>query len=102
MKIAGAYILENTPSPWGWNISRCHLGEKIRKGEEKKGENAKEKGRKGKANEKRGNKRVKQFQNREEFRQKGHDGSRKKTCHKRGKISFAERGGNKYHFRTEI
>jgi hypothetical protein len=35
------------------------LGEKIRKGEEKKGEKVKEKGRKGKETEKRGNKWVK-------------------------------------------
>jgi hypothetical protein len=35
------------------------LGEKIKKGEEKKGEIVKEKGRKGKENEKRGSKRVK-------------------------------------------
>ncbi len=36
-------ILENTPPPWGGgNISQCHLGEKIGKGEEKKGENVKE------------------------------------------------------------
>jgi hypothetical protein len=55
---AGTYILEK--------ISRCHLGEKIWKGEEKKGENVKgkgrkgkEKGRKGKKNEKRGRNRIK-------------------------------------------
>jgi hypothetical protein len=54
------------PPPGGENISRCHLGEKIWKGIEKKGENVKEKGRKGKENwrkgkenEKRGSKRVK-------------------------------------------
>ncbi len=60
--ISGAYILENTFSPWGGgNISRGHLGEKIWKSEEKKGENVKEKrrkgkekGRKGKENEKKG------------------------------------------------
>ncbi len=64
---SGVYILENTPPPpGGKNISRCHLGEKILKGEEKKGENVKEKGRKGKEkgrkgkeNEKRESKRVK-------------------------------------------
>jgi hypothetical protein len=38
----GVYILENTPPPWGGNISRWHLGEKIWKGKEKKGENVKE------------------------------------------------------------
>jgi hypothetical protein len=38
--------LENTPPGGGGNIGRCHLGEKICKGEEKKGENVKEKGRK--------------------------------------------------------
>jgi hypothetical protein len=50
----------------GGDISRCHLGEKIWKGKEKKEENVKEKGRKEKEkgrkreeNEKRGNKRVK-------------------------------------------
>jgi hypothetical protein len=32
----------------GKNISRCHFGEKVRKVEEKKGENVKEKRRKGK------------------------------------------------------
>jgi hypothetical protein len=38
--------------PWreGKNISRCHLGEKYKKGEEKKGGNLKEKDRKGKEN----------------------------------------------------
>jgi hypothetical protein len=44
--IPGAYILENTP-PRG-KISRCHLGEKLGKGKEKKGGIIKEKGRKGK------------------------------------------------------
>ncbi len=58
---------------WGKNIRRCHLGEKISKGEEKKGANVKEKGRKGKENGERGSKRAKQLQNREELRQKGHD-----------------------------
>jgi hypothetical protein len=52
----GVYILENTPPPGGGNISRCHLGGKIWRGEEKKGENVKEKGRQGKENEKRGKK----------------------------------------------
>ncbi len=63
----GLYIGKYPPPPGGGgNISRCHLGEKIWKGEEKKGENIKEKGRKGKEkggkgkeNEKRGSKRVK-------------------------------------------
>ncbi len=59
----GAYILENNLSPQRGNISQCHLGEKIQKGQEKKGENVKEKGIKGKEkggkrkeNEKRGSK----------------------------------------------
>ncbi len=43
------------PSPWGGgNISRCHLGEKIWKVEEKKRENVKAKGRKGKEKGRRG------------------------------------------------
>jgi hypothetical protein len=34
------------------------------------------------------------MQNREELRQKGHDGSRKTTCRKRGKkLLFSEGGG---------
>ncbi len=41
------------------NISRCHLWEKICKGQEKKAENVEEKGRKGEENEKRGSKRIK-------------------------------------------
>ncbi len=42
MKKAGAYILEEKKTRGrGGNISRCHLGEKILKGEEKKGENVK-------------------------------------------------------------
>jgi hypothetical protein len=65
----GVYILENTPPPpGGKHIGRCHLGEKIWKGKEKKGENVKEKRgkckrkkrkekeRKGKENEERGRK----------------------------------------------
>jgi hypothetical protein len=44
------YIGEYPPSSPRGNISRCHLGEKIWKGEEKKEENVKEKGRKGKEN----------------------------------------------------
>ncbi len=45
------------PSPLGGgNISRCHLGEKIWKGEEKKGENVKEKGIKGKEKGRKGKK----------------------------------------------
>ncbi len=54
------------PPGGGGNIGQSHLGEKIWKGKEKKGENVKEKGRKrkekertGKENEKRGSKRVK-------------------------------------------
>jgi hypothetical protein len=53
-------IFWKIPLPGGGNIGRCHLGEKIWKGKEKKGENVKEKGRKrkekkrkGKENEKR-------------------------------------------------
>jgi hypothetical protein len=43
------------------------------------------------------------MQNREELRQKGHDGSRKTTCSERGKkYNFQKGGGNKYRFRTEI
>jgi hypothetical protein len=53
----GQYIGKYPPGEG--NISRSHLGEKIRKGEEKKGKNVKGKGRKGKENEKRGSKRVK-------------------------------------------
>ncbi len=33
------------------------------------------------------------MQNREEFRQKGHDGSRKTTCRERGKNIIFRRGG---------
>ncbi len=51
-----------------------------------------ERKRKGKENEKRGRKGVKEMQNREELRQKGHDRSRKTTCRERGK---------KYHFQKE-
>jgi hypothetical protein len=51
----------------------------------KKGENVEGKGRKGKGNEKMGSKRVKQMQNREALRPKGHDGSRKTMCPERGK-----------------
>jgi hypothetical protein len=42
------------------------------------------------------------MQNMEELRQKGHDGIKKTTCRKRGKISFSEGGGDKYRFQTEI
>ncbi len=64
----GAYILENTPAPGGRGKISANViwGEKIWKGEKKKGENVKEKGRngeekgkKGKENEKRGSKKVK-------------------------------------------
>jgi hypothetical protein len=85
-----------------------NIKEKGRKGKEKgrkgkeKGRKGKEKGRKGKETEKRGSKRVKLIQNREELRQKGHDGSKKMTCCKRRKITFSEEGGNKYRFRTKI
>jgi hypothetical protein len=34
--------VERPSSPGGWNIRRCHLGAKICKEEEKKGENVKE------------------------------------------------------------
>jgi hypothetical protein len=43
--IARVYILEKTTPPGGGNISRCHMGGKILKGEEK-GRKGKEKGRK--------------------------------------------------------
>jgi hypothetical protein len=36
------YILENNPLPGG-DISGCHWGKKLEKGEKKKGENMKEK-----------------------------------------------------------
>jgi hypothetical protein len=57
-----------------------------------------------KENEKRGSKMVKYFQNREELRQKGHDGSRKTMCRERVKNTyhFQKGGGNKYCFLTEI
>jgi hypothetical protein len=42
--------------PGGGNIGRCHLGEKIWKDEEKKGENVKEKGRKREKMKERGKK----------------------------------------------
>jgi hypothetical protein len=37
------------------------------------------------------------MQNREELRQKGHDGSLKTMCLEKGKKSFSEGGGDKYH-----
>jgi hypothetical protein len=58
-----------------------------------KGRKGKEKGGKGKENEKKGSRRVKYMQNREELRQKGHDGSRKTTCRERGE---------KYHFQKGV
>jgi hypothetical protein len=67
-----------------------------------KGGNVKEKGRKGKENERRGSKRVKFLQNREELRQKSHDGSRKSTCRERGKKYHFQEGGNKYCVWTKI
>ncbi len=66
--VPGVYKLENTLPPWwgGGNITQCHFGEELCKGEERNGENVKEKGRKqkekgrkGKENEKRGSKSVK-------------------------------------------
>jgi hypothetical protein len=33
------------------------------------------------------------MQNREEIRQKGHDGNKKVTCHESGKIKFSEGAG---------
>ncbi len=58
---------------------------------------------KGEENEKRGRKGVKEMQNREELRLKGHDRSRKRTCCERGKkYYFQKGGGNKYHFQTKI
>jgi hypothetical protein len=62
---AGVYILENTPQGGG-DISRCHLGGKKRKCEEKKRENVKEKGRKGKEKGKRGKKKEKRGKKKEE------------------------------------
>ncbi len=44
---SGAYILENTHPPPGGKYQPMSFGEKLWKGEEKKGENVKEKGRKG-------------------------------------------------------
>jgi hypothetical protein len=112
----GVYILENTLPPWGGGISADVIwGKKYEKGKRKRGkckrkrkkgkkkEERKEKRRKGKENEKRGRKGVKEMQNREEFRQKGHDRSRKTTCRERGKnIIFRRGGGNKYRFQTKI
>jgi hypothetical protein len=40
-----------------------------------------------------GCKRVKQMQNREELRQKGHNGSRKTMCRERGENIIFRRGG---------
>jgi hypothetical protein len=57
MKIKGVDILENTPG--GDYLSQCHLGEKLGKVEEKKGENAREKERKGKKMKESGKKRRK-------------------------------------------
>ncbi len=77
-------------------------GKKYEKAKRKKAENVKEKRRQGKENEKRGSKGVKQLQNREELRQKGHNGSRKTMVCERGKNIIFRRGGNKYCFPTEI
>jgi hypothetical protein len=56
---AGVYIYWKIPSSRGRNISRFHSREKICKGEEKKGENARQKGRKGKEEGKRRKLKVK-------------------------------------------
>ncbi len=58
-KSRGQYIGKYPPPLKGGNISDCHLGGKIWKAEEKKGEYVKEKGRKGKEKEKRGSKMAK-------------------------------------------
>jgi hypothetical protein len=88
------YIGKYPPPPGGGGISANVIwGKKTWKGEEKKGENVKEKGRTGKENEKKGSKRVKLLQNREELRQKGHNGSRKTMCRTRGKKYHFQRGG---------
>jgi hypothetical protein len=47
----GLYI-GKYPPPQGGDISRCHLGGKICKGEEKRGENVKEKGKRRKGERK--------------------------------------------------
>jgi hypothetical protein len=46
--IAGAYILENTPTPWGGDISPCHLGKKYEKTKRKRGKMQKRKEERGK------------------------------------------------------
>jgi hypothetical protein len=86
------------PPTGGGKYQPMTFGGKNMKRREKKGENVKEKGRKrkekgrkGKENKKKGSKRVKQMQNREELRQKGHDGSQT-TCRKRGKKYNFQRG----------
>jgi hypothetical protein len=68
---AGKYL-----PPWGEGeiSSDINWGKKCEKAKRKRGKIEK-KGRKGKENEKRGSKRVRYMQNREELRQKGHDGS---------------------------
>jgi hypothetical protein len=53
----------------------------------------KRKRKKGEENEKRGSKRVKLLQNREELRQKGHNGIKKTKCCERGKNIIFRRGG---------
>jgi hypothetical protein len=53
------YIGKYPPVPGGRDISYCHLGEKMRKGEEKKGEYVKEKEERGKEKKERGEKKKK-------------------------------------------
>jgi hypothetical protein len=48
-----------------------------------------------------GSKKVKQMQNKEEFRQKGHNTSQSNVSWEGEKISFME-GGGKYNFQTKI
>ncbi len=71
--------LQNPPPV---NINRCHLGEKIWESEEK-GENG-EKRKKGERKWEKVNYKCKINVNREELRQKGHDGSLKTMCPERG------------------
>ncbi len=81
--------------PWK-NISWCHLGEKIWKEEEERGENGRQKARKGKKKEKR--------RKQEKIEIKGwnkckieFDKSRKTPCRQRGKnIFFGKGGGNRF------
>jgi hypothetical protein len=86
------------------------FGGKNMKRPREKGGKCGRKGKKGERKRKKGERKLekrkqkgKLMQNREELRQKGHDGSRKTTCHERGKKhNFQKGGGNKYRFWTEI